>query len=254
MLCSLLAAGVPLECKVEKESVELTGIYFPLSPPTYCLAFSARRCSAPHSSHIPDVLPGESNFPIKFDASTPRGLHRTPLATDGPWEQWELHITCALWRDVCRSEEKGGDHCARIWEGNVIKPHSQAKYQKKKRERKDTEHCWWQMLVEQDANCNQPLTKITGTDFVFYLENYLFAFAAIFFFFPSFLGDFFFQIYFLFRMIHAVTGQLTDKCRQKCKYGDFSHSLHSLQSERTKSLFFQHPSWPKNEFRSTEQE
>lgn len=39
------------------------------------------------------------------------------------------------------------------------------------------------MLVEQDTNCNQPLTEITGTDFVFYLENYLFAFAAIFFFF-----------------------------------------------------------------------
>lgn len=59
--------------------------------------------------------------------------------------------------------------------------HRQNTKQKKKKKR-TTEHCGWQMLVEQDANCNQPFTKITGTDFVFYLENYPFALAAIFFF------------------------------------------------------------------------
>lgn len=90
------------------------------------------------------------------------------------WLENQPQIVCSK---VCSGlRRRMNDHCAKIWEGNVIKKHSQAKYKVNKR---TTERCWWQMLVEQDANCNQSFTKITGTDFVFYLENYLFAFSAI---------------------------------------------------------------------------
>lgn len=55
-----------------------------IPPPSLpiCFSFSpeesARHCSASHSSHIPNLFPGESNFPIKFNPAPPEGSTGTP--------------------------------------------------------------------------------------------------------------------------------------------------------------------------------
>lgn len=221
---------------------------------------SAGHCSASHSSQM---HPQGNPISQQNSASRPWGLHGKPPGQK--WDGMEWNKSCRspgpLGQDMLRSEERGEGSLSKDLGRKCHQATFTGKIQRKKEKKREktTEHCWWQMLVEQDANCNQPLTKITGTDFVFYLENYLFAFAAIFFFnylfIPSLLGDFFFPpISFLFRMIHASTGQLTDKCRQKCKCGDFStlYIHHRVEKKQTPFSFSTWPA-PINEFRITKE-
>lgn len=150
--------------------------FWQLCPPSSCALSSAcSRCPsgkgecgihifASHSPSLPSFQPrGECkallcihpdprwipNFPIKFNPAPPGTAPGHKWGVGGIKTPNHLNLVAKTCSGLRR---RGGDHSARIWEGNVIKPHSQAKYTKKKKKKiKERERKAYRALLMADA-------------------------------------------------------------------------------------------------------